>query len=241
LIVEDCVIVGMRQDAAHELIIYNGWMTKEREDEVSFQGFTAEDFETFHIEGLEGRMEAIRSRIQPKFRAISEQLIEELSLHTGDELFLHIAKHARRTVNAPVDTWMAFSSSKRGYKQLPHFQIGLFDDRVFIWFAAIYELPNKKEIAQALLDHAEQIRSMPTDFMLSFDHMKKDADALSRMSEEELETALRRFRDVKKAEFLIGRNLDKHDPVLQDGARFLQLAKETLLATMPLYKLAQLG
>ena len=38
---------------------------------------------------------------------------------------MHVAKHARRSVNPPIDTWVAFAPNKRGYKMLPHFQIGL--------------------------------------------------------------------------------------------------------------------
>ena len=34
----------------------------------------------------------------------------------------HVAKHARRSVNPPKDTWVAFATSKRGYKMLPHFK-----------------------------------------------------------------------------------------------------------------------
>lgn len=208
---------------------------------MQFTGFTQTDFETFTIEGLEGRMDAIRSRIQPKFAAISGELLDEIAVEAGEELFLHIAKHARRKVNPPVDTWMSFSSSKRGYKQLPHFQIGLFDDRVFIWLALIYELPNKQAIAQTYLDRLPEVRSaLPEDFVLSFDHMKKDAVAVRDLDDSELEQALRRFRDVKKTELLVGRNIPAGDPVLADGQAFLRLAKDTMLSALPLYKMAKL-
>jgi hypothetical protein len=129
---------------------------------LSEAGFVPDDFATFAIDGLERRMAAIQSRIQPKFRALGERLTHELMPAAGDELFLHIAKHARRTVNAPKDTWMALCSNKRGYKQHPHFQLGLFDDHLFLWLAFIYELPNKSEIASALLGELDTvIRTVP--------------------------------------------------------------------------------
>ncbi|WP_159887662.1 YktB family protein [Paenibacillus puerhi] len=207
---------------------------------MAFSGFTQHDFDTFHIEGLEGRMEAIRERIQPKFKAISDELLQELSVQAGEELFLHIAQHARRTVNAPVDTWMAFAGNKRGYKQHPHFQIGLFDDHVFIWLALIYELPNKPNIASAFLRQLSEFTTLPPEMVLSFDHMKKEHVTLQELGEQGLIQALERFRDVKKVEFLIGRTIAANDAELLQGDRFLELAKHTFQQLLPLYRIAKL-
>jgi uncharacterized protein YktB (UPF0637 family) len=207
---------------------------------TTFPGFTEQDFDTFRIDGLEPRMEAIRTRIQPKFRALAGELRDELSLLTGTEQFLHIAKHARRTVNAPADTWMAFSHDKRGYKQHPHFQIGLFDDRVFLWLAFIYELPNKKQIAERLLAHTDEVlAAIGDDFRLSFDHMKKDAVPAAQLGREGWLTAAARFRDVKKAELLIGRVLSAADPAVRNGERFVALARQTFATLAPIYRIAR--
>ena len=48
----------------------------------------------------------------------------------GEEYFTHVAKHARRSVNPPKDSWVAFAPYKRGYKAFPHFQIGLWGKHV---------------------------------------------------------------------------------------------------------------
>ncbi|MFC5453183.1 DUF1054 domain-containing protein [Paenibacillus aestuarii] len=206
---------------------------------MNFTGFTRHDFETFAIEGLDGRMEAIRERIQPKFKALGDSLCGDLSVLSGTEMFLHIAKHARRTVNPPVDTWMAICPYKRGYKQVPHFQVGLFDDRVFIWLALIYELPNKGQIATAYMNELDELRAMlPGDFLLSFDHMKKDTVPVQGLDDEGWKSALTRFRDVKKAELLIGRNLEASDPLLAQGDALEQLVKQTFETLMPLYQTA---
>ncbi|MFH5182970.1 DUF1054 family protein [Paenibacillus sp. TAB 01] len=74
--------------------------------------------------------------------------------------------------------------------------------------------------------------------MLSFDHMKKDAETLRGMTEDELEAALTRFRDVKKAELLIGLQLGSDQPVVSDGEAFLELAEQTVRTLMPLYQIA---
>lgn len=206
---------------------------------MTFNGFAPTDFQTFTIEGLDARMEAIRNRIQPKFRTIGEQLISDVAMHSGTEMFLHIAKHARRTVNPPKDTWLAIGPNKRGYKSFPHFQVGLFDDHVFIWLAFIYEVANKRNIAQAMLDHQDQLREIiPNDYVLSMDHMKKDATIIGQLDEAELTDKLIRFRDVKSAEWLIGRHIAKGDLLLQDGEAFMEDARRTMTTLMPLYRMA---
>lgn len=184
-------------------------------------------------------MAGIRERIQPKFKAIGELLADDLTVLTGSEMFLHIARHARRKVNAPVDTWMAFSPSKRGYKQYPHFQIGLFDDRVFIWLAFIYEVANKAEIAGRLLANIDRIRkALPEDAFVSFDHMKKDARSVSGISASDWESYFLRFRNMKNAEILIGKQIGKDDRVVRDGERFIELARTVLRQVTPIYKIA---
>lgn len=203
---------------------------------MHFNGFTQNEFDTFTIDGLEPRMKAIQERIQPKFRAIGQPLTDDLSSTLGNEMFLHIAKHLRRSVNPPKDTWLAIAASKRGYKQHPHFQIGLYDDHVFIWLAFIYELPNKTNIANSFLKNLKTIKStVPNDFVVSLDHMKKDAIS---MKEIDLKKALERFRDVKKSEFLIGRHFRSNDPILSDGDEFFKVVRDTFETLMPLYKLS---
>lgn len=204
-----------------------------------FQGFEAADFAVFHIDGLDPRMDGIRSRIQPKFKELGEELCDEIAMMAGTEMFVHIAKHARRKVNPPIDTWMSFCHSKRGYKMFPHFQIGLFDDRVFLWLAYIYELPEKQHIASRLLERINEVYGLiPDDFHYSFDHMNKNAITARELQKEGLKQAIERFRDVKKAELLIGRLLSARDPLLQNGPQFVEWVNQTFETLMPVYKLS---
>ncbi|WP_010530404.1 YktB family protein [Lentibacillus jeotgali] len=203
---------------------------------MEFTGFSKKDFDIFTIDSLEERMEAIRENIQPKFRAIGEELSDNMSTMTGNDMYVHIAQHARRTKNPPNDTWMAFCHNKRGYKKHPHFQIGLWDDHLFLWLAYIYEMPEKQEIAKSFLDHIDDIReSVPDDYAVSLDHTKKDA---AKLSEVDLEQALTRLKNVKKAEFLIGRYFKPDDPILSNGEAFLKEAKNTFETLAPLYKIS---
>lgn len=201
---------------------------------MSFQGFQKIDFDTFLIDGLPGRMEAIQTRIQPKFKEIGSELVDYLSAHLGNEVYLHIARHARRKVNPPNDTWLAIADNKRGYKKHPHFQVGLFDDRIFIWLALIYEVNNKEEIAKRFLSSFNELKQLPDDFVVSFDHMKKDTIPLQQLEIQHLE----RFRDVKKAELLIGKHILKEDPIAGDGTQLLEIIKDTYQALLPFYRKA---
>ncbi len=208
-------------------------------NKLNFTGFSQKDFEVFSVEGLEERMELIRGNIQPKFQEIGQVLADDLSMKLGNEMYLHIAKHARRTVNPPKDTWLAIANNKRGYKKHPHFQVGLFDDHVFIWLALIYELPNKKEIGQALMNNINLIKTVPKDYVISLDHMQKGSFSVT--ENDVLEKGLTRFRDTKKGEFLIGKHFDMNDPVLKNGEQFTKIVKDTFETLIPIYKVTLVG
>jgi uncharacterized protein YktB (UPF0637 family) len=205
---------------------------------MSIKGFTKSDFDVFTIDGLEERMKAIQTQIQPTFKQLGDLLTNDLSILLGNEMYLHIAKHARRKVNPPKDTWMAICHDKRGYKKHPHFQLGLFDDHLFIWFALIYEAPNKTGIATALLDDLDLISNLPNDFVISLDHMKKEATLLSDKNVDNLKADLIRLRDVKKAEFLVGRHIKPDNPLLKDGQALANFTKETYEQLLPIYQKA---
>lgn len=203
---------------------------------MEFKGFEQRDFDVLKIDGFEPRMKAIREIIQPKFQVISDELVDHLSMNIGNEMYTHIARHARRTVNPPDDTWVAFSASKRGYKMLPHFQLGLWDDRLFVWLAYIYELPNKQIIADKLIKQQGQITEMiPSHYDISMNHMKKSNEKLQDIN---LDERLQRFKEVKSAELLIGRQFVASDPMLQNGDNFVEEVKSIYDKLIPLYQLS---
>ncbi len=206
---------------------------------MQFTGFTKEDFDAFTIEGLAPRMEAIRTRVQPKFMAIGDDLLDEVTILAEQEMHFHYAKHLRRSVNPPKDTWMAFCHNKRGYKQHPHFQVGLYDDHLFIWLVFIYEIPNKKTIATTLLQHVKEVEKIiPKTYQISFDHKKKVSKPFGYFKKGELKAELTRFRDVGQAEFLVGQHIEVDDPILRDPKALLNMILETYQTVMPIYHLA---
>jgi len=80
-------------------------------------GFTPADFEVFQVEGFNHRMEQIYEHVRPKLLRLGDELAPELARKLHLEFFPHVAKHARRTVNPPAETWCAFGPSPKGYKR----------------------------------------------------------------------------------------------------------------------------
>ncbi|PSL50842.1 uncharacterized protein YktB (UPF0637 family) [Salsuginibacillus halophilus] len=202
--------------------------------------FLNEDFRVFTIDGLDERMEAIRNQIQPKFQAIADNITPALTNLTGEEMHAHIAKHARRKVNPPNDTWIAFADNSRGYKKLPHFQVGLFEDHLFIWFAMIYESPAKQDFASKLLQDPEYYMNLiPESFVWSVDHTKPEADLHGSLEKGDFVHKLERLQTVKKAELLCGVHLAYDDDRLQDPDKLLSTIEDTFETVLPLYETAK--
>jgi len=89
------------------------------------QLFTVQDFKVFDIQEFNDRMAAILTHIRPKLTSIGEELAPKVSELVDTPLFVHVAKHARRTVNPPDDTWAALGANARGYKKDVHFKIAI--------------------------------------------------------------------------------------------------------------------
>lgn len=195
------------------------------------------DFEVFQIDGLEHRMQALIEKVRPKFEAFGHTYSAYFSSKTGNEFYPHVAKHARRSVNPPKDSWVAFAPYKRGYKALPHFQIGLWETHVFIILAVIYEVPDKIEIAERLTKKKSVFKKLPQDFIISGDHMSPAALPLKTAHKEQLPSLLTRLGEVKKAEFLVGRHIPKEQAVQMTGEQFDALVEETFEALLPVYYL----
>lgn len=206
---------------------------------MSFSGFTNADFNVFSIDGLDERMEALKLQIRPKLDELGKHFAPTLSGLAGEEMYYHVAKHARRTINPPKDTWVAFASNPRGYKMLPHFQIGLWESHVFIWFAVIYEAPNKASFGKKLSENIDSIYSeIPSEFYWSGDHMKPDAVKQENLSKEDLLKMFTRLQSVKKAEILCGMNIPREEAVKLDGEQMLAKIDSVFKGILPLYKLA---
>lgn len=193
-----------------------------------------QDFNVFETPGLENRMEALTTYVRPKFEELGASYSSFFSGTTGEEFYPHVAKHMRRTVNPPNDSWVAFAPHKRGYKAVPHFQIGLWKSHIFVILAVIYEASGKTGMAEKLLQ-SNAIAKLPKDFMLSGDHMKPDASDLDELSTEGIDRLLTRLRDVKKGELVIGRHISREESVNMTATEFHEIVEDTFTQLLPIY------
>lgn len=206
---------------------------------MKFNGFEAADFDLFLIEGLEDRMEMLIGQLRPKFYALGDELKEALSDITGEEMFPHIAKHARRTTNPPNDSWVAMASKKRGYKALPHFQICFWHSHILIQWGLIYEAEAKDTFGKNMMNHLSDIRKViPGDYHVFKDHMKPEGIPLEQLSDAELKEYAKRLINVKKGEMMIGKVISKNDALSMSSEEFLATALDTWTKLNHLHKLA---
>ena len=199
--------------------------------------WTQSDFDVFTIEGLDHRMDALKTIVRPKFEALGNHFSGYFSAKTGEEFFAHVAKHARRTINPPKDSWVAFAPYKRGYKSLPHFQIGLWNSHLFIVVAIIYEAPQKAVMANRLLNSIEAFHELPDDFIISGDHWSPEAIPLKDALDGKLNELLVRLRDVKKGEFLVGRHIPREQCINLSSEEFLNITEDTFEKLLPIYEI----
>ncbi|MFC7442288.1 YktB family protein [Laceyella putida] len=202
-------------------------------------GFIDQDFQVFHIDGLEPRMYAIKRNIQPKFEIIGQHISSFLTMKLGEPVTVHIAKHARRTVNPPEETWVAWSTSKRGYKGLPHFQFGIRDTHLFIWFALIYECERKQPFARNLREQFDEMwPTIPDSYYFSQDHTMPDVTRKADLTEEQAHKLLDRLEKVKKAEFLCGSVIPRKEACRLSGDDLISKIESTCETLYPLYQLS---
>ncbi|MBP1047862.1 DUF1054 domain-containing protein [Enterococcus sp. BWM-S5] len=197
--------------------------------------FTEKSFEVFEIDGLEPRMEEIRSLIQPVFQELDEYFALELGEAINKELFVHIAQHRRRTAYPPENTWSALSQKKRGYKMEPHFQLGIWPEYIFMWLSLIDNPKNEQKIAEAFLNNQELLDLLPEDFYMSLDHTQPE---IEKLNEADVERGLLRFCNIKKGEFQVGRIIRKDSQLLEDPEKAKAYMLDTYQQLLPLYTLA---
>ncbi|HCY8193817.1 TPA: YktB family protein [Staphylococcus aureus] len=197
--------------------------------------FKPKDFKAFNVEGLDARMEALNEYIRPQLHELGEYFSDFFTSQTGETFYPHVAKHARRSVNPPKDTWVAFATSKRGYKMLPHFQIGMFEDQLFVMFGIMYEAKDKATRAKVFERKFKAIQQLPDDYRVCLDHMKPDKPFIKDLTDDDLKEAIQRAINVKKGEFFIARAITPQDKRLKSDKAFIAFLEETFDQFLPFY------
>ena len=205
---------------------------------LTLAGLGPEQFEVFSIQDFQPCMEALVTRVRPRLESLGAILRDRLSAHLGETLHLHVARHARRTVNPPRDTWLALSPEARGYKAHPHFQLGMWGTHVFAQFALIYEAPSRPAVARRVLERLDAgFGGLASDLRWSGDHMRPGG--VSQHDLAGVRQIVHRAVEVRKAELLCGRDLDRHDPRVADGDALVEWTMDTWLETLPLWAIAR--
>lgn len=190
------------------------------------------DFDIFDDETLPGRLDKIRKLLDPKFN----QTVVELQAVLADfpqPLYPHVALHRRRTKNPPPDTWVALSTSKRGYKQLPHLEIGLWDDRLYIWLNLLDEATNRVSLAERIPLTA--IATLPTTFQWADDHTDKDAPRP--LTPEGYQLLMAAQRQRRHVDWQLGRDFQRGSAFFSGtAAQQTATIQATVAALLPIYR-----
>jgi len=105
----------------------------------AFAGFDPMVFDLFALETFEERMATLRTEATPRLWALGTALADDLALRLAAPTYVHVARHLRRHVHPPEDTWVAWSNSPRGYKSQIHFEAGVRAQGAFLRLTALPE------------------------------------------------------------------------------------------------------
>jgi uncharacterized protein YktB (UPF0637 family) len=203
--------------------------------------FGRTDFKVFEVKGFQPRMDEIRARIRPKLETLGKSLAPAVAHSVGGDTFAHVAKHARRTVNPPDDTWVAFAPDKRGYKKHSHFKVAVSRHCVRFLFEIGPEHADKKRWAAAWHRNAGKLapvlRRVKGLAWFKNEHDETPAAALGDMAPD----ALLELADVvaqrRDGQLVLGRAVPADEASRWSDAQYRAAALDTFRALVPLYRL----
>jgi uncharacterized protein YktB (UPF0637 family) len=197
--------------------------------------FKPKDFKAFTVSGLDDRMTALEEHVRPQLNNLGDYFAQYLETQTGEVFYPHVAKHARRSVNPPKDTWVAFATNKRGYKMQPHFQIGLFEGQLFVMYGVMHEAKDKAQQVKVFEDQFDQLKNLPADYSVSLDHMSQEKTLIKDMDDSSLQKAIDRVKNVKKGEFFVARTLQPGADELKNDKSFISFLEDTFTQLLKFY------
>lgn len=203
--------------------------------------FRPADFKVFEVKGFQGRMAEIRGRVRPKLEALGQSLGPAIAHTTAGEMFAHVAKHARRTVNPPDDTWVAFGPDARGYKKHPHFKVAVSRNSVRFLFEIGPEFADKKRWAAAWKKNASRLGPVLGGIKglawFRTEHDEEPAQALAGLRGEAFATLADELTRTRDGQLVIGRAVAATEAAHWSEAEYRAAALETFRALAPLYRL----
>ena len=203
--------------------------------------FGPADFKVFDVKGFQSRMGGIRTRVRPKLETLGRSLAPAVGRSAGGDTFAHVAKHARRTVNPPDDTWVAFGPDARGYKKHCHFKVAVSRHCVRFLFEVGPEHADKKRWAAAWKKNAGKLapvlRRMKDLAWFKNEHDEAPAAALGDMAPEALGDLADEIVRTRDGQLVLGRVVAAEEAARWTEAQYRAAALETFRALVPLYRL----
>src|SRR5699024_4660980 len=165
---------------------------------------TEADFNVFTHDSLEKTMEELKQHARKKLEHLGDYFTDYVTEITGNTHYSHVAQHARRKVNPPIHSWVAFATNKRGYKIVPLFLIELLKDHASCQYGISYK-PSARSPAAALWNpQIEDILSLGDNYFITKNHMKPEKLFIKDLNEADIKKAIDRLSTVKSGELMIG-------------------------------------
>ncbi len=207
---------------------------------MAFAGFAASDFRVFDIQGFQRRMTAIRGQVRPKLEALGQVLLPDIARVTRRESFAHVARHARRTVNPPDDTWVAFGPDKRGYKKSCHFKVAISRRCVRFLFEAGPEYSDKKAWVAAWKKNAPRLgpalKKAKGLAWFKNEHDEEPATLLADLTPQEIKELGDELTRTRDGQFVLGRLVNETEAAKWGAQEYTAAATATFRVLAPLYR-----
>ena len=203
--------------------------------------FVAADFKVFDVKGFKSRMTEIRTRVRPKLGAFGGSLASSVGRSVGGPVFAHVAQHARRTVNPPDDTWVAFGPDVRGYKKHSHFKVAVSRHCVRFLFEVGPEHADKRRWASTWKKNAPTVgpvlRRVKHLGWFKNEHDEEPASPLADFTPEKLGELADELIRTRDGQLVIGRAVPADEAARWTEAQYRSAALDTFRTLAPLYRL----
>jgi uncharacterized protein YktB (UPF0637 family) len=208
---------------------------------MASSAFVTSDFKIFDVNGFKPRMSEIRARVRPKLDAFGGSLAPSVSRSVGGVVFAHVARHARRTVNPPDDTWVAFGPDARGYKKHCHFKVAVSRHAVRFLFEVGPEHGDKKRWAAAWKKNAPRLapvlKRVKGLAWFKNEHDEEPEAPLADLSSDRLAELADELTRTRDGQLVLGRVIAAGEAARWTEAQYRDAALETFRALAPLYRL----
>jgi uncharacterized protein YktB (UPF0637 family) len=203
--------------------------------------FSVGDFRVFDIPDFAGRMQAIGTQIRPKLTALGGALAPGVGQLVGGEVFAHVAKHARRTVNPPGDTWVAFGPERRGYKKGLHFKVAISRNCVRVLFEVGPEHQAKRRwtsrFERRKSDLLAALRRGKDIGWFKDEHDEDPVGVLKDLGAEQIGAMTDELNRRKDGQFVVGRRIAQDKVSAMTSQAFQKEALDTFRTLAPLFRL----